>query len=244
MKEFPKRRFPFMPSKRAKKRRRRIRKPYRVAAAILFILLIPLLWRQMPSSLSYMRDTKPSSANEKSEKDSVCGRLYFDEEEVLPILYTENPEYALCHNMQGQMDSMGSIFTETMPRSVCNLVVYGHSSKWRTGQFTFLKRYAEADYYQAHPYILLEDDRGTRRYRIVSFSRYDLQADETYMGWCEADFENDDAAAMFQATKMYHLRETQGIIYRGEDILTLVTCDMDAENARFVLQAVCVGDDG
>lgn len=242
MKEFPKRRVQVTPLKYAKGRRRRIRKPYRVAAVLLFILLTSFLWRQIPSSLSYMRDTKSSSVNEKTEKDSVCGRLYFDEKPALPIMYTENPEYALCHNMQGQVDSMGSIFTQTMPRSTCNLVVYGHSSKRQTGQFTFLKQYAESDYYQAHPYILLEDDWGMRRYRVVSFARYDLQAEETYMGWCESDFENEDVAAMFQATKAYHLHNTQGIIYRGEDILTLVTCDMDMENARFVLQAVCVGE--
>ncbi len=218
-----------------------MRKKYCLAAIALLVLLMPVFWHHVSDLLPEIKWSSFSSlAKEKMEDDFVCGQLQFDEERILPILYTKNPAYALCHNQQGQKDPMGSIFTETMPHRVRNLVVYGHSSKRNDDQFTFLKRYAETEYFQQHPYIFFQDDQGRCSYYVVSFSRYDMQSDETYMGWC-ADFDQDGAQEMFRATKPYHLQYRQGVVYHGEAVLTLVTCDMEAEDTRFVLQAVCIG---
>ncbi len=160
----------------------------------------------------------------------------------MPILVSSNPDYYMLHNVDKEYDTMGALFideTQCPDNGSNNRIVFGHSSKTKDYNFTFLKEYAQKEYYDRFGTLTLSDDISSRTYQIVSFARYDLDDEDVYLGWHNNLFATDqDARNMFLETKPYLLQKTDGAVYSGQQILTLVTCDMSAENARFVLTAL------
>jgi len=146
------------------------------------------------------------------------------------------------HNLYHQYDCMGALFADA---ALCplaasqNWIISGHSSKTQDWHLTFLKRYAETEYYRLHPFLEMEEESGTSRYRVASFGRYDLEKEETCLDWTANQFTDRDAVLeMFRNTEPHLLNRTDGLQYQGQRILTVVTCDMDSADARFVLQAL------
>jgi len=167
--------------------------------------------------------------------------LIFPDETVkrtIPVLAAPSAEYAMKHNVRNEYDTMGSVFCD--PNAVLpeNLVIYGHSSKTKDWNFTFFRNYLDPDYYHSHPSVLLEDEGGVTPCRIISFASYDLEKDE-YVGWADAKLSGrDEILAMLENTIPNLIQKTGGIVYHGEGIVTLVTCDMEKEDTRFVIQAL------
>ena len=165
-----------------------------------------------------------------------------DDVRVLPVLETHDGEYYMNHNLYHQYDCMGALFADA---ALCplaasqNWIISGHSSKTQDWNLTFLKQYAEAEYYRLHPFLEMEEESGTSRYRVASFGRYDLEKEETCLDWTANQFADRDAVLeMFRNTEPHLLNHTDGLQYQGQRILTVVTCDMDSADARFVLQAL------
>ena len=157
---------------------------------------------------------------------------------TIPVVAEPSPEYAMKHNVRNEYDTMGSVFCDPSAVTPENLVIYGHSSKTKDWNFTFFRNYLNPEYYRAHPGILLEEESGTIPCRIVSFASYDLDRD-VYCGWADTTLSGkDEITEMFQNTAAYLLQKTDGIVYRGEGIVTLVTCDMEENDTRFVIQAL------
>ncbi|MBR3347270.1 MAG: class B sortase [Solobacterium sp.] len=187
-------------------------------------------------------ETEPKTlADWKAVNPNVAYVLTFSDEtkrRVIPVLKTPNASYALKHNLYGDYDSMGSVFTDPSAIEPENLVIYGHSSKTKDWCFTFLKNYADTAYYQSHPSFQLESVSGTVPCRIISFGAYDLE-EEMPCDWADPDPGSETGVAdMLKETLPYLIQKTDGIVYDGHGIVTLVTCDMDKKDTRFVMQAV------
>lgn len=176
--------------------------------------------------------------------DEVYGILRFQDDDCIrsiPVLKTSSPDYAMRHNLYGDYDTMGSVFCDSTEEKPWNLVIYGHSSLTKDRCFTFLKKMQDAAYYGRHPGFEMETIHDTEHYRILSFARYDMDDAETWTGWAESSFADaDEVENMFQTSVPYLLQRTDGVPYQGENVITLVTCDMNAPNSRFVLQAIQV----
>jgi len=169
---------------------------------------------------------------------------FFQEDAVriLPVLETHDGEYYMNHNLYHQYDCMGALFADA---SLCplaasqNWIISGHSSRTRDWNLTFLKQYADKEYYRSHSCLEVEEESGTSCYRVASFGRYDLKKEETYLGWTANRFaDREEVLEMFRNTEPHLLNRTDGLQYQGQRILTLVTCDMESADARFVLQAL------
>lgn len=157
---------------------------------------------------------------------------------VIPVIAANDVSYAMKHNIRGEYDSMGSVFCDPSALEPANLVIYGHSSRTKDWCFTFLKQYTDPAYYAAHPTLRLEEESGITTCRIVSAAVYDMKED-SYVGWADSALSaGDEIRTMFQETVPYLVNQTGGQVYRGEGVLTLVTCDMRAEDARIVVQAL------
>ncbi len=159
-----------------------------------------------------------------------------DIERIIPVVATADFDSVFRKNIYGEEDSMGSVFCDEGPYEPVNLVVFGHASRTRDCCFTFLKKLKDKDYYDSHPYFRMESENGLYRCRIASFARYDLENEETYLGWAEPALSN--IREMFAATVPYLLESTQGVTDTGSGLITLVTCDLDMQDGRYVVQAV------
>lgn len=184
-----------------------------------------------PKTLAEWKEINPDVAYVLTFADETCRR-------VIPVIKTPDASYALRHNLYGDYDTMGSVFTDPSAAEPKNLVIYGHSSRTKDWCFTFLRNYAEEKYYQSHPSFQLESAAGTVPCRILSFGSYDVEADIPF-GWADPDPETEtEVEMMVQETVPYLLQHTDGIVYQGQGIVTLVTCDMTKPDTRFVIQAV------
>lgn len=233
---------------------RRLRWQVRLAALFLPLVFVPLTApkRPMDQVLAKTSDTRPSSEPGTQVKNphtleewqsvnpDIQWILHFEKEgRSLPVAATADDAYAMKHDPFGKTDSMGTLFTDRYGYQPDNLVIYGHSSRKRDEQFTFLKKYADAEYFQNHGEVILEDASGGHFYRIASFGLYDMQDENTYAMWASDWFDTDEEVErMFAETVPYLLQKRDGIFYHGQHVLTLVTCDMEKPDSRFVLQAL------
>ena len=161
-----------------------------------------------------------------------------DRRRVIPVLSGVDEAYALKHNVHGEYDTMGSVFCDTPSGASGNLVIYGHSSFTKDWCFTFLKKFMDPEYYRRHLSFVMEAEDGTTNCRIVSAAVYDL-TEEGYVGWADENLsDKTEIEAMFRETVPYLVCHTDGAVYEGGGILTLVTCDMGKEDARIVVQAL------
>lgn len=168
--------------------------------------------------------------------------LEFEDEEIyrsIPIVYREEePDYYYKRSVYGKKDSMGTAFLDEICNMTSqNLIINGHSSKRNTFQFTFLKKYCDEEYFDEHPIFKMIDDEGEHTYLIVSIAEVDMNED-CYLGWYTDGFNNaNEVKEMFEEIKPYahHQRE---ITYQGQGMITLITCNMEEENSRYVIQGI------
>lgn len=147
-------------------------------------------------------------------------------------------------NLWGDYDTMGSVFIEkdiSPYKGSKNWLINGHSSKTKVWNFTFMKKYANKNYFNQHNTFIVEDGNGYHTYQVVSFAEYDLSLgeDNLYLGWFNNKFESiEEVVNMFKNTDPYVLQRNNEFNYKGQQIITLVTCNMEKKDARYVLMGV------
>lgn len=196
-----------------------------------------------PIETQQASDKEPESLSEwrKINEDVEYVLTFSDgnENRIIPVVAVSDASYALSHDIKGKKDTMGSVFCDQSPAAPENLVIYGHSSLTKDRCFTFLKNYMNPAYYRAHPMVSVEDESGIRMCRIVSAAVYELDQD-VFVGWADNTLSgSDEINDMFQSSIPYLVNHTDGEVYEGGGVLTLVTCDMTKKDARIVLQALC-----
>lgn len=161
----------------------------------------------------------------------------------IPVLLTDNGDRYMKRNPWGEYDSMGSVFIEKDVSPVNdseNWLINGHSSYYKDWNLTFLKKYKDLNYFIANSTFMLEDENGIHTFQIISFSEYDLEGEENiYLGWYNNKFNSDkNVVDMFKLTNPYVIQKNQGISYDGEQLVTLITCNMKKSDSRYVLMAI------
>lgn len=228
---------------------RKIRKPikilfFMIVGFVIFSFAIP---SQRSASLVYQH-TSFKTLNtledwQKINPDIFCLLQFFASDIIhqIPVIYTDDGDYYMLHDPFGNYDTMGSIFMEKQlcPKDISNnFIINGHSSKTKNWNFTFLKNYVDPVYFQEHPEFLLIDDKGSHHYRIISFSEYDLDAQSTYLDWHNNYFASyEQLKTMLDASLPYVINRINGFYYQDQQLITLVTCNMQKPNSRYVLLA-------
>lgn len=161
----------------------------------------------------------------------------------IPVLEVDDGDKYMKRNPWGDYDSMGSVFMEkeiSPYKASNNWLINGHSSKAKDWNFTFLKNYSKQYYLNKHSTFQVELEDGFHTYRIVSFAEYDLELNEEsiYMGWYNNNFTIDEGLSMLKETLPYMLTSNPGIQYQGEQMMTLITCNMNKKDSRYVLFAI------
>lgn len=162
-----------------------------------------------------------------------------------PIYQTDNNDYYLTHNQKKQTSAYGALFFDceniiTEEETDKNLVIYGHHMK-NGSMFANLTKYRNLDFYKQNPTLEFstlyksstykvfsvfvlnaskEDDNGY----IYNISRKNFLDDDDFNSWADEAYQRS-------------LINTGVDIVNGDNIITLVTCVYDFDDARLVVMA-------
>lgn len=162
-----------------------------------------------------------------------------------PIYQTKNNEYYLNHNQEKKKSVYGALFFDcanviTEHKTDKNLIIYGHQMK-NGLMFGELKKYKSLSFYKENPTIkfstlyknstykvysvmllnaVKEDDNGY----IYNIAKQSFSSVEEFNAW------RDEAYAR-------SVIDTGIDVEIDDNIITLVTCSSDFENARLVIMA-------
>ena len=161
-----------------------------------------------------------------------------------PILQHEgeNQSYYLEHDMYGEVNVAGSIYTEYYNNKDfqdSHTVIYGHNMK-NGSMFHDVRYFAEKEYFDAHKelYVYLPDQ--ILKYEIISCYEYD---NRHLLG--TFDFDNEEAYAEYledimNPRSMYTMIRDGVKITTEDRLVTLSTCIANKPDKRRLLQAVLV----
>lgn len=158
-----------------------------------------------------------------------------------PVVLTDNNEYYLNHNFQGDFLIAGTVFADYRNSASLmdnyNTILYGHNVNSGT-MFSCLCNYFTKSYFNAHPEIYLYTMDGIFVYEVFNVSKVSSTSDyiRTYFKTPE------DFVTFAQEKAASSVFVNEDITFTGDDrILTLSTCT-NAHNPaeRYCIQAKLV----
>ena len=162
-----------------------------------------------------------------------------------PFYQTTDNEFYLTHNQKKQKSAYGALFldygnmlTETEKDS--NLVIYGHHMK-NGSMFAGLTKYKTLSFYKANPTIEFSTLYGKDTYKIYAAFVLNASKDDDngyiYNIFRKRFLDDTDFNLWKNEAMARSIINTGGDAQFGDEIITLVTCTYDFDNARFVVMA-------
>ena len=162
-----------------------------------------------------------------------------------PIYQTDNNEYYLTHNQQKQKSVYGALFfdcknTITENETDKNLVIYGHHMK-NGSMFANLTKYKSLSFYKENPTVEFSTIYKKNTYKI--YAAFVLNASkEDDNGYIynisrKSFIDDSDFNTWVNEARERSLINTEVDVQSGDNIITLVTCSYEFDNARFVVMA-------
>ena len=162
-----------------------------------------------------------------------------------PIYQTDNNDFYLTHNQQKQKSVYGALFFDcknviTESETDKNLVIYGHHMK-NGSMFANLTKYKQLSFYKQNPTIEFSTLYKKGTYKIyAAFVLNASKADDNdyiYNISRKSFIDDDDFDSWVNEARERSLINTGVDVKNGDNIITLVTCTYDFDNARFVVMA-------
>lgn len=207
------------------------------------------VWHSASSATTESGDPAPSpSVNELmlQENGGFKGWITISGTKVdNPIYQTTDNEFYLTHNQKKQKSVYGALFfdcnnTITEENTDKNLIVYGHHMK-NGSMFANLTKYKSLSFYKEHPTIEFSTLYKTSTYKI--YAAFVLNAsksdDNGYIyNISRQSFINEDDFNSWTAEAFERSLINTGVDVNIDDnIITLVTCTYDFDDARFIVMA-------
>lgn len=162
-----------------------------------------------------------------------------------PVYQTKDNDYYLNHNQKKQSSIYGALFFDyrniiTETETDKNLIIYGHEMK-NGSMFGSLKKLKNLNFYKQNPVIELSTIYKNSTYKIYSIFILNAEKEDddgyiyniyrqNFLG--EDDFDSWTAEAYERS-----IINTNVDVKYGDNIITLVTCSKDFDNARLVVMA-------
>lgn len=181
------------------------------------------------------KEARIDFASLKAINEDAVGWIEIPGTEIsYPVVHTTDNTYYLTHTFRRQENKSGAIFEEASNAgdfSDLHTIIYGHNMK-NGSMFAGLKNYGKKNYYEAHPYIYLDQEDGTHCYQIFSCYEADV-TDITYTVGYAAD---DTYAAFLNELTASSLYDTGVSVGTDDSVITLSTCTSNGTK-RFVVHA-------
>ncbi len=162
-----------------------------------------------------------------------------------PVYQAKDNQFYLTHNQKKQKAAGGALFfgaenVITEDQTDKNLLIYGHKMKNGT-MFGTLERLRELPFYQEHPTFTLSTLYHTGTYKIYAVFLLNAEkADDDghiYNIARKSFFNIDDFDSWVAEATERSLLHTGVDVQMTDNIITLVTCAYDFNNARLVVMA-------
>ncbi len=157
------------------------------------------------------------------------------EDNLIPIVNTRDNERYFRLSIYGEYDSMGTPFIdEVSSANSDNIIIQGHSSNKNDFLFSFIGDITE----NSNDTFELISTSNERAYKIIGIALIDLTIDSPWLGYYQQEFRGDEKKQLVEdfLERSYLINEHDAID-EGSRLLTLVTCDVAKEDARFILLA-------
>lgn len=166
----------------------------------------------------------------------VIGWIQIDHTTInYPILQHSDNAYYLTKDIKHQDSVYGSIFLDyrnNKQLSDKNSLIYGHNMRDHS-MFNQLLSFKEQDFFEANKYIYLSTLYEESTWEI--FSVYIVDANKETVS---VDYEADEVfEAYLEACATRSLYKRDVALSKDDQIITLVTCSYELENARTIVQA-------
>lgn len=162
-----------------------------------------------------------------------------------PIYQTDNNEFYLTHNQLKQKSVYGALFFDcknviTELETDKNLVIYGHHMK-NGSMFANLIKYKSLSFYKENPTVEFSTLYKKSTYKVyAAFVLNASKADDNayiYNISRKNFIDDNDFDSWVNEARERSLINTGVDVKNGDNIITLVTCTYDFDNARFVVMA-------
>jgi len=157
-----------------------------------------------------------------------------------PVLQSNDNEYYLDHDINGNKSFFGSIFMDfrnNIKKKDSNIILYGHDMK-NGSMFHDLVYYKKKDFFESHPLILFET--LYKKYKGEIFSVY---VTDTKFNYLITNFASpEEYGAYLDTIRNKSLFKNNVTVTTKDRILTLSTCSYEFKDARLVIHAKLIED--
>ena len=165
--------------------------------------------------------------------EDICGWIYIPDTNVnFPLLQGKSNKQYLFQSYKKEYLTAGSIFIDYRCRADLtdkNTVIYGHNMH-NGSMFGKLKKYADEDYRNEHPYVyLMRADGRWNKYEIIAYFQaavdgalYDLPI--------ESDCSEERFERLKEAIAEENLYGESADLSESDQLITLSTCTRDSRN--------------
>lgn len=168
------------------------------------------------------------------KNDDIVARLEIPELFNILITKTEDNKYYLNHSINKKKDKKGTEFLDYRTDPTANQVnVYGHNSRTYDIPFRKLESFLEEEFFNNNPYILLQHDKDTRIYKIISIK----EVNENY---------EHMIVDVPEESRLEHINNLiENSLYsryveydKNSNILVIQTCSYNDDDTYYVITAI------
>ena len=155
-----------------------------------------------------------------------------------PVLQGKNNDYYLRRNINKEWELRGSIFMDYRGHGNAedlNTVIYGHNMK-DGSMFGNLSKYKNKDFFVENQYVEYDYPGATTKWQIFSICIYKSEDD-----FFKMTFSDQKEYEIFLADcKKRSIYDTDILVEENDQILTLMTCTYETDDARLAVYAKLV----
>ena len=183
------------------------------------------------------KDVDFAKERKKHNNPDIIARLEIPELFNVLVVKSDNNSYYLNYSINRERDVRGSEFLDYRVKPTSKQVnIYGHNSRDPNVKVAFLKleKFLKKDYFDSHPYIILQYDGGKSLYEIKAIKEiYQSNREHMYVDLKGQTFVNHVKA--MTSSPIY----SRNVSYdENSKILVLQTCSHHWDNAFYIITAV------
>lgn len=206
---------------------------------------------QVEKHIAYSKGEKESQVNEyndetkwltydeyKAINSDVVGMIEFSDRRFPVVQAEDNDEY-LHTSIYGEEDIFGVPFVDANIdiNSADNIIIHAHSTYDKDLLFTFFEDYIKDPAWgENNLEFTYTDDNGVYTYKIIAATMINANEEGKDLYWYHGDFSDKQEKTAYVIEMLQRANVTYGSEYNpNEKIISLVTCNMDDNDYRYVL---------
>lgn len=171
----------------------------------------------------------------------IVGRLELPDLFNILVSKTNNNKYYLDYSVKRERDIKGSEFLDYRTSPTDKQVnVYGHNSRDPNLKVPFLRleSFLEKDFFDSHPYIVLQYDGGKSFYKIMNIKEVVTDLEHMTVNLTGSDFVNH--LNIIKNSSIY----TRDVPYNeSSEIIILQTCSHHLDDAYYIITGIKISYD-